>query len=252
MRLRPSCLFPALLFAASVSALAADEPGGGEPQEYWGGTASGFSTYLGQDFKPRTAPTANGYWISPFDVGDIAWNSTGDSTFQVHLAGLPNGAVLQAVRWWAHDAHASGDVFFAVQQICQPHTTAGPAVVTLLGAQNTSGSAGDQSGEMQLGTVVDTKTCAYRVRVQFGLPTASLVLYKVRAQWVRQVSPPPAAARFLDVPTNHPFFRFVEALAASGITGGCGGNLYCPDAAVTRGQMAVFLATALGLSWGGL
>jgi hypothetical protein len=64
-----------------------------------------------------------------------------------------------------------------------------------------------------------------------------------------QVSPPPAMATFNDVPTGHPFFQFVEALAASGITAGCGAAppLYCPDAPLTRGQMAVFLAKALGL-----
>ena len=67
--------------------------------------------------------------------------------------------------------------------------------------------------------------------------------------WRRTASPAPATASFTDVPTSHPFFRFVEALAASGITGGCGGGAYCPDAAVTRGQMAVFLSAALGLYW---
>jgi hypothetical protein len=48
---------------------------------------------------------------------------------------------------------------------------------------------------------------------------------------------------FTDVPPNHVFFRFVEALAEAGITGGCSTNppQYCPDAGVTRGQMAVFL-----------
>jgi hypothetical protein len=43
-----------------------------------------------------------------------------------------------------------------------------------------------------------------------------------------------------------PFFQFIEALYASGITGGCGAGNYCPDNPVTRGQMAVFLAKALG------
>lgn len=62
-----------------------------------------------------------------------------------------------------------------------------------------------------------------------------------------QVSPAPGSATFYDVPTFHPFFRFVEALARSGITSGCGGGNYCPDAPVTRGQMAVFLSKALGL-----
>jgi hypothetical protein len=61
------------------------------------------------------------------------------------------------------------------------------------------------------------------------------------------VSPAPATATFGDVPTSHPFFRYVEALVASGITAGCGGGNYCPDAALTRGQMAVFLSKALGL-----
>jgi len=64
-----------------------------------------------------------------------------------------------------------------------------------------------------------------------------------------QVSPAPAQATFNDVPTSHPFFQFIEALAAADITGGCGGGKYCPDSPVTRGQMAVFLAKALGLNW---
>jgi hypothetical protein len=67
--------------------------------------------------------------------------------------------------------------------------------------------------------------------------------------WRRQVSPAPATASFGDVPADHPFFQFVEALAASGITAGCSGGNFCPDSPLTRGQMAVFLAKALGLHW---
>ncbi len=67
--------------------------------------------------------------------------------------------------------------------------------------------------------------------------------------WNRQVSPAPASATFGDVPTNHWAFQHVEALVDSGITSGCGSGNYCPDATVTRAQMAVFLAKALGLHW---
>ena len=69
--------------------------------------------------------------------------------------------------------------------------------------------------------------------------------------WSRPVSPAPLLATFDDVPPNHPFFQFIQALAKSGITGGCSATpaLYCPDTPVTRGQMAVFLSKALGLSW---
>ena len=69
----------------------------------------------------------------------------------------------------------------------------------------------------------------------------------VRVYYHLQVSPAPATATFGDVPTSHPFFQFVEALVKSGITAGCGGGNYCPDAALTRGQMAVFLSKGLGL-----
>ena len=70
-----------------------------------------------------------------------------------------------------------------------------------------------------------------------------------RAVWTRTISPVPATATFNDVPTSSPIFQFVEALAASGITSGCGGGQFCPDQFVTRRQMAVFLSKALGLSY---
>ena len=71
----------------------------------------------------------------------------------------------------------------------------------------------------------------------------------VRIYYQLQVSPAPGIATFNDVPTSDPAFRFIEALVASGITAGCGGGNYCPDAPVTRRQVAVFLAKALGLHW---
>jgi hypothetical protein len=69
----------------------------------------------------------------------------------------------------------------------------------------------------------------------------------VEVWWHRTVSPAPAVATFGDVPAAHPFFQFIEALAASGITGGCAGGNFCPDAPLTRGQAAVLLSKALGL-----
>ena len=67
--------------------------------------------------------------------------------------------------------------------------------------------------------------------------------------WLRTVSPAPASATFGDVPTNFLYFRAIEALAASGITGGCGSGNFCPNQTVTRGEMAAFFARALGLHW---
>jgi hypothetical protein len=38
----------------------------------------------------------------------------------------------------------------------------------------------------------------------------------------------------------------INAIAAAGITQGCGASIYCPDGLVTRGQMAAFLHRSLG------
>ena len=74
----------------------------------------------------------------------------------------------------------------------------------------------------------------------------------VEIWWKRSISPAPFTATFTDVPPVDPGFQYIEALVASGITGGCGGGMYCPDNPVTRRQMAIFLAKALGLHWPGV
>lgn len=97
---------------------------------------------------------------------------------------------------------------------------------------------------------VDNVDNTYVVQVFFRSGTSDATRFQaVRVMYRLQVSPPPVTATFDDVPTDHPFFAFIEALAASGITSGCGGESYCPEAPLTRGQMAVFLARALGLHW---
>ena len=63
---------------------------------------------------------------------------------------------------------------------------------------------------------------------------------------------PPSATGtvFADVAADSFAASWIEDLAARGITAGCGGPDYCPDAPVTRAQMAVFLLkTLLGSSY---
>ena len=58
---------------------------------------------------------------------------------------------------------------------------------------------------------------------------------------------PPAvgvSSGFSDVATDYWAAAWIKQLAAEGITGGCGSGNYCPDATVTRAQMAVFLLKA--------
>ena len=77
--------------------------------------------------------------------------------------------------------------------------------------------------------------------------TSATKVGDARIFFFRQISPAPSTATFGDVPVGHPFHRSVEALAASGIAGGCGNGNFCPDSAVSRGELAVLLVSALGL-----
>jgi hypothetical protein len=63
-------------------------------------------------------------------------------------------------------------------------------------------------------------------------------------------TPPPCVAGqevFADVPSSHLFCAWIQQLYSDGVTSGCAQNppSYCPQAAVTRGQMAVFIERAM-------
>jgi len=53
--------------------------------------------------------------------------------------------------------------------------------------------------------------------------------------------PPPCTGVFPDVPCSSNFAPWIEALALSRITGGCGNGNYSPTQAVRRDQMAAFI-----------
>jgi photosystem II stability/assembly factor-like uncharacterized protein len=60
--------------------------------------------------------------------------------------------------------------------------------------------------------------------------------------------PPPATGTmFADVPTSHFAAAWIEEFARQGYTAGCAPNLFCPEQAVTRAHMAVFLAGVFDL-----
>ena len=60
---------------------------------------------------------------------------------------------------------------------------------------------------------------------------------------------PGRPARFVDVAPTSVFAASIDTLAVARVTAGCATDppRYCPQKAVTRGQMATFLARALGI-----
>jgi hypothetical protein len=75
-----------------------------------------------------------------------------------------------------------------------------------------------------------------------------MAIFLLRGKYGSAYAPPSASGSvFTDVPVSYWASAWIEALAAEGITSGCGGGNYCPDANVTRAQMAVFLVKAFNL-----
>ncbi len=167
---------------------------------------------------------------------------------------VPDGARLELIGIWGYDDAEDSDLHWVVMRNCE---TVPPESETVVAQGDIAQSEGNFLAAAGLNEeTVNNKQCGYTVRLRLtdpGDPPAGFAIRvrKVAIVWTRQVSPPPAAATFNDVPTSHPFFQFVEALSRSGITAGCSAAppLYCPDEPLTRGQMAVFLAKALGLQW---
>jgi hypothetical protein len=98
---------------------------------------------------------------------------------------------------------------------------------------------------------VDNRRKTYYVVAHFlygsAPPPAGVSLIAARVYYRLNVTPAPETPTFSDVPPSHPYYRFVEAMAAANLTAGCGGGKFCPDAPLTRGQLAVFLSHGLGL-----
>ena len=180
----------------------------------------------------------------------VAPDSTGEGEFSAHV-GLEAGAHLSRIECDFHthptqEAHvllrrqlqAPGHNLPVDEDLAHIHSPVVAPIYVQVGS----------SLNHTVQTRVGTSTAIYFLDVTMSDdPSHELRFRGCRITWNRQVAPAPATARFTDVPTTHSAFRFVEALAASGITGGCGAGTFCPDAPLTRAQMAIFLSVALGL-----
>jgi len=206
----------------------------------WG--TSGYSSYQVSALTCMPYSNSTGYGET-YTGGLSRWCYSGTCIFRcpVHL---PGGARIVFFELDGCDSNASADISAYLYKLYYDGTG---SPTTVAGAVS-SGSPG--CGAFNGGPyyeTVDNGNWTYWVEVVLGANDTSTVFSAVRVFYQLQVSPAPGSATFNDVPPSNPFFQFVEALAASGITGGCGGGNFCPNAYITRAQMAKFLAVALGL-----
>jgi hypothetical protein len=168
---------------------------------------------------------------------------------------LPSGVEIQFLDLYYYDTDPVLDMTVSLRAYFGGGILSGPPFEDSLVSVSSTGdsfygyAAGAVTHTVNNHVGYDANAAQLAVAVIVPVVGSNLRFKAVDLWWMRQVSPAPSVATFGDVPTNHPQFQFIEALAASGITVGCGGGNYCADSPLTRGQMAVFLSKALGLYW---
>jgi Tol biopolymer transport system component len=81
-----------------------------------------------------------------------------------------------------------------------------------------------------------------------SITRAQMAVFLVKGMYGTAYVPPAATGGvFTDVASDSFAAAFIEKLAADGITGGCGSGKYCPNASITRAEMAVFLVMSFNL-----
>jgi S-layer homology domain len=185
-------------------------------------------------------------------AGNFFFNSAGGSGRYYAQLDVEPGVLISHLTCVYNDANATDNVGFTWYRYTTNVST-GSTTAVALDSFVTSGSPGVGFNFLDPADQTMTTTDAVFALINHYIAvdvTSNVSFAGCWAFWHRQVSPAPGVATFNDVPTGNPFFRHVEALVDSGITSGCGGGNYCPDAPLTRGQMAVFMAQALGLNFG--
>jgi hypothetical protein len=215
-----------------------------EPNQDWGTTSASAMVIHGLGFQESDSSTTfsyNGATTHRFRTG-------GGFPYFDASVNLPNGAQMVGIELEGCDTNATQAVTLYLFRHGSPSgTNTGLGSVSTGGAATPGCAFFGGPANLPPGLFVDNENNNYFVRAELGAADSTTSLGAVRVYYKLRVSPGPATATFTDIPTTNPLFRFVEALAAAGITGGCGGGNFCPDAPLTRGQMAVFLASALGL-----
>jgi hypothetical protein len=191
------------------------------------------------------------YTHSP-SSGGLFCQSTGTDNRAIGQFHMPHGVTLDFFRVWFNDASVQ-DITVTLQETCLPDFGAAVPTPETLATRTSTGTSGDQSTSVGLDNRrADNTSCTYRTVVQFGDTAGTACpgsqwFYKARIEWSRSTPPAPASATFGDVPTGDPFFAVIEALADVGVTAGCGGGNYCPNAPITRAGIAAMLVRALAL-----
>jgi hypothetical protein len=213
-------------------------PSAPAPSPSWGTASWNAINYAAIGF----TPLSDGAW-NHFSSG-WSYKNAGSNTGTCVDVHLSSGALLQYITTYSNDTDATFNITYNVLSF-----DLATNVGTTLFSWTSSGAPGIEHLIQPItpAVTINNEENAYAICVFHGTTGTTLENGGATLWYHLQVSPAPGSATFSDVPTSSPYFRYVEALFASGIVSGCGSGNYCPANPVTRGQMAVFLAVALGM-----
>jgi hypothetical protein len=200
----------------------------------------GFATYaLAANF-----PGYEGYQL----LGGFRRTITNGGVFSRHLE-LPQGALVEMVEFEACDSTDQAQLVL-IFGACNGTLGTCPIIRSVATGVPEAPGCGRFLLPIDPAVQIDNQIFNYILEVNDPEPNSPGTSFiAARVFWRRQVSPSPATPTFDDVPPSHPYFQFIEAVAASGIAPECEPFHFCPGSVVTRGELAAFLARALGLHW---
>jgi hypothetical protein len=196
------------------------------------------------DFSPSDSDVS--FNRGPFGVGAKCRTGGASYWFDAGIR-LPSGARLSIARIFYDDNSGTQRVMFWIFRNTQTENAAAFSFAQIFGPLQSPagiGRWGNVGGNVNL--TIANRYNTYTARFRSEGPTTCF--FGVRLFWYRQVGPA-GGQIFLDVPPSNFFFQQINNMYRSGITTGCPFPNYCPDANVTRAQMAAFFARALGLHW---
>lgn len=238
----PLLLWILLLLGLFVTIAAAQEPDAlnrpSTPQAF--GPEVHIANFPSASFHPRSPTTT---WV--FDSGYYLFSTTADPCFLTPVE-LPSGAKITSMTIQACDTSLNDDAT-AILLAC-PRIGGGACATPGTVSSGIGGCLNFGTGPMDI--EINNVLSGYMLQVCSESQSNETKFRGVTIIYKLQQGPAPVTATFGDVPPTHPFFRAIEAMAAAGVTSGCGGNNYCPEQNLTRAEMAKFLSVALGLGWG--
>ncbi len=226
--------------------------GGGVWTSRWHGvapTAWLYNALCGEPFHPGS-PTLCSNTPDPI-FGDVAVNYWSfDFIERLYEAGITGGCAVNPPRYCPEDTVTRAQMAVFLERGIHGSSYTPPGVGGTTGFSDVPPSYWAAAWIKQFAAEGITSGCGTGIYCPDSPVTrAQMAIFLLRAKHGAGYTPPSGGSStgFADVPTSYWAATWIKQLAAEGITGGCGGGNYCPEAPVSRAQMAVFLVRTFNL-----